>query len=154
MFQATIPKPLRPPPISMSNFTPLLTACPPCPIAQAGDQYAADIIRGLSEELATSESAADFLETTYLTEDTADFLRMAMDRIDLTEDTADFLRMAMDRIDLGHDSTSPLGRTVRVTTDVEAYERADGRLQWWQGPPDNDNLSNHEEAERDRQLAR
>ena len=137
MFQATIPKPLRPPPISMSNFTPLLTACPPCPIAQAGDQYAADIIRGLSEELATSESAADFLETTYL-----------------TEDTADFLRMAMDRIDLGHDSTSPLGRTVRVTTDVEAYERADGRLQWWQGPPDNDNLSNHEEAERDRQLAR
>ena len=121
----------------MSNFTPLLTACPPCPIAQAVDQYAADIIRGLSEELATSESAADFLETTYL-----------------TEDTADFLRMAMDRIDLGHDSTSPLGRTVRVTTDVEAYERADGRLQWWQGPPDNDNLSNHEEAERDRQLAR
>ena len=48
------------------------------------------------------------------------------------------------------DVTNPLGRTVRVTTDVEAYERADGRLQWWQGPPNNDNLSNHEEAERDR----
>ena len=35
----------------MSNLTPLLAACPPRPIAQAGDQYAADIIRGLSEEL-------------------------------------------------------------------------------------------------------
>ena len=74
----------------MSNLTPLLTACPPRPIAQAGDQYAADIIRGLSEELATSETAADFLETTHL-----------------TKDTADFLRMAMDRIALGRDSTSP-----------------------------------------------
>ena len=52
------------------------------------------------------------------------------------------------------DVTNPLGRTVRVTTDVEAYERADGRLQWWQGPPTNDNLANHEEAERHQQLAR
>ena len=33
------------------------------------------------------------------------------------------------------DVTNPLGRTVRVTTDVAAYEHADGRLQWWQGPP-------------------
>ena len=33
------------------------------------------------------------------------------------------------------DVTNPLGRTVRVTTDVEAYQHADGRLQWWQGPP-------------------
>ena len=74
----------------MSNRTPLLDACPPRPIAQAGDQYAADIIRGLSEELATSETAADFLDTTHL-----------------TKDTADFLRMAMDRIALGRDSTSP-----------------------------------------------
>ena len=74
----------------MSNLTPLLTACPPRPIAQAGDQYAADIIRGLSEELATAETAADFLETTHL-----------------TKDTADFLRMAMDRNALGRDSTSP-----------------------------------------------
>ena len=74
----------------MNNLTPLLTACPPRPIAQAGDQYAADIIRGLSEELATSETAADFLDTTHL-----------------TKDTADFLRMAMDRIALGRDSTSP-----------------------------------------------
>ena len=74
----------------MSNRTPLLDACPPRPIAQAGDQYAADIIRGLSEELATSGTAADFLDTTHL-----------------TKDTADFLRMAMDRIALGRDSTSP-----------------------------------------------
>ena len=33
------------------------------------------------------------------------------------------------------DLTDPSGRTVRVTTDPEAYEHADGRLQWWQGPP-------------------
>ena len=33
------------------------------------------------------------------------------------------------------DVSDPSGRTVRVTTDAEAYERADGRLQWWQGPP-------------------
>ena len=74
----------------MSNLTPLLDACPPRPIAQAGDQYAADIVRGLTEELASPETAADFLETTHL-----------------TKDTADFLRMAMDRIALGRDSTSP-----------------------------------------------
>ena len=74
----------------MSNLTPLLDACPPRPIAQAGDQYAADIVRGLTEELASPETAADFLETTYL-----------------TKDTADFLRMAMDRVALGRDSTSP-----------------------------------------------
>ena len=34
------------------------------------------------------------------------------------------------------DVTNPSGNTVRVTTDAEAYQRADGRLQWWQGPPD------------------
>ena len=67
----------------MSNLTPLLAACPPRPIAQAGDQYAADIIRGLSEELGTQETTSDFLETTFLTKDTDDFLRMAMDRIAL-----------------------------------------------------------------------
>ena len=32
------------------------------------------------------------------------------------------------------DVTDPLGQTVRVTTDAEAYERADGRLRWWEGP--------------------
>ena len=67
----------------MSNLMPLLTACPPRPIAQAGDQYAADLIRGLREEMGTADSATDFLETTYLTKDTSDFLRMAMDRVAL-----------------------------------------------------------------------
>ena len=32
------------------------------------------------------------------------------------------------------DVTDPAGRTARVTTDPEAYQRADGRLQWWSGP--------------------
>ena len=32
------------------------------------------------------------------------------------------------------DVTNPQGDTVRVTTDAEAYQRADGRLQWWSGP--------------------
>ena len=67
----------------MNNLTPLLTACPPRPIQQAGDQYAADVIRGLNEELASEATAADFLETTHLTKATADFLRMAVDRIAL-----------------------------------------------------------------------
>ena len=52
----------------MINLTPLLDTCPPRPISQAADQYAADLIRGLEEELATAETAADFLDTTYLTE--------------------------------------------------------------------------------------
>ena len=32
------------------------------------------------------------------------------------------------------DVTDPSGRAVRVTTDPESYQRADGRLQWWCGP--------------------
>ena len=32
------------------------------------------------------------------------------------------------------DVTYGMGNPIRVTTDMEAYERADGRLQWWQGP--------------------
>ena len=32
------------------------------------------------------------------------------------------------------DVTYGMGNSIRVTTDMEAYERADGRLQWWQGP--------------------
>ncbi len=32
------------------------------------------------------------------------------------------------------DVTDPAGRTTRATTDPEAYQRADGRLRWWQGP--------------------
>ena len=74
----------------MSNQTPVLDACPLRPISQAGEQYAADIIRGLNDELATAATAADFLETTHL-----------------TRAAADFLRMAMDRVALGRDSTSP-----------------------------------------------
>ena len=30
--------------------------------------------------------------------------------------------------------TDPPGRLARVTTDAEAYQQADGRLQWWSGP--------------------
>ena len=32
------------------------------------------------------------------------------------------------------DVTDPAGRRARVTTDAEAYQRADGRLRWWSGP--------------------
>lgn len=32
------------------------------------------------------------------------------------------------------DITNPSGQTSRVTTDAEAYQKADGRLQWWSGP--------------------
>ena len=72
----------------MSNLTPLLTACPPRPMQQASDQYAADLIRGLDDELATAASAADFLQATYLTRAAADFLRMATDRIARGRDSA------------------------------------------------------------------
>ena len=32
------------------------------------------------------------------------------------------------------DVTDPAGHEVRVTTDAEAYQRANGRLRWWSGP--------------------
>ncbi len=64
-----------------TNLTPLLTACPPRPIRQAGDQYAADIINGLAQELASPNSTTDFLATTHLTKATADFLHMATDQV-------------------------------------------------------------------------
>jgi len=32
------------------------------------------------------------------------------------------------------DVTDPAGRKVRVTTDAEGYQKADGRLRWWSGP--------------------
>ena len=32
------------------------------------------------------------------------------------------------------DVTDPAGQEVRVATDAEAYQRADGRLRWWSGP--------------------
>ena len=66
----------------MTMLTPFLTACPPRPISQAGDQYAAELIRGIREELATSERAADFLQTTHLTSTTRDLLRMVMGKME------------------------------------------------------------------------
>ena len=66
----------------MTMLTPFLTACPPRPISQAGDQYAAELIRGIREDLATPERAADFLQTTHLTSTTKDLLRRIMDKID------------------------------------------------------------------------
>ena len=38
----------------MSNQTPVLDACPLRPISQAGEQYAADIIRGLRRRAGNS----------------------------------------------------------------------------------------------------
>ena len=67
----------------MTTLTPFLTACPLRPISQAGDQYAAEIIRGIREELATPEKAADFLRTTHLTATTKDLLRMVMEKMAL-----------------------------------------------------------------------
>lgn len=65
----------------MSNLPPLLSVCCPRPIQQAGEQYAADLIRGLDEQLANPATAADFLSATHLTRGAAEFLRMATDRI-------------------------------------------------------------------------
>ena len=65
----------------MTMLTPVLTACPPRPISLAGDQYAAELIRGIREELATPEKANEFLHSTHLTSTTRDLLRMVMDRI-------------------------------------------------------------------------
>ena len=67
----------------MSSLTPLLAACPPRPLYQAGDQYAADLIRGISRELANDAAAADFLATTHLTGAAKSFLQMATDRVAL-----------------------------------------------------------------------
>ena len=66
----------------MTTLTSFLTACPPRPISQAGDQYAAELIRGIREELATPERAADFLHTTHLTSTTKDLLRRIMDKME------------------------------------------------------------------------
>ena len=66
----------------MTMLKPFLTACPPRPISQAADQYAAELINGIREELSTPEKATDFLQTTYLTSTTRDLLRMAMDRME------------------------------------------------------------------------
>ena len=66
----------------MTTLTPFLAACPPRPISQAADQYAAELISGIREELSTPERATDFLQTTHLTSSTRDLLRMIMDRME------------------------------------------------------------------------
>ena len=66
----------------MTTLVPFLTACPPRPISQAADQYAAELVRGIREELGTPEKASDFLETTYLTSTTQNLLRMVMDKME------------------------------------------------------------------------
>lgn len=65
----------------MTDLRPLLTANSLRDISKAGDQYAADLRRGIQNELATPEGAEDFLSATYLTNSTRNFLRMSMDRI-------------------------------------------------------------------------
>ena len=64
-----------------TKLTPALTACPPRPISLAGDQYAAELIRGLKQELVTPQQANEFLNSTYLTSTTRGLLRMVMDRM-------------------------------------------------------------------------
>ncbi len=65
----------------MTTLKPLIEACPPRPIHQSGDQYAADLMHGLEQELNTPGNAETFLAATHLTKATDDFLRMAMDRV-------------------------------------------------------------------------
>lgn len=64
----------------MTELIPLLTACSLRPIQIAGDQYAADLRKGIAEEINTPEKAADFLAATHLTAATKDFLHMATAR--------------------------------------------------------------------------
>ena len=66
----------------MTMLPPFLKACPPRPISQAGDQYAAELNRGIREELATPEQATDFLQTTHLTSTTKDLLRRIMNKME------------------------------------------------------------------------
>ena len=62
-------------------LTPALDACPPRSISVAGDQYAAELIRGIREEVSTPEQADDFLHSTHLTSTIRDLLQMVMDRL-------------------------------------------------------------------------
>ena len=66
----------------MTTLTPFLTACPPRPISQAADQYAAELISGIREQLSISDKATEFLQTTHLTSTTRNLLRMVMDRME------------------------------------------------------------------------
>ena len=65
----------------MTTLKPFLTACPPRPISQASDHYAANLIRGIERELSSPEGAKDFLQTTHLTSATEGLLRMVMDKM-------------------------------------------------------------------------
>ena len=64
-----------------TTLTPALDACPPRSISVAGDQYAAELIRGIREEVSTPEQANEFLHSTHLTSTTRDLLQMVMDRL-------------------------------------------------------------------------
>ena len=65
----------------MTSLPPLLKANSLRDISKAGDQYAADLRRGIRNELSTTKGAEEFLAATYLTNSTRNFLRMSMDRI-------------------------------------------------------------------------
>ena len=71
----------------MSSLTPVLTACPPRPIRVAGEQFAADLLDGIRSQLSTPQGATEFLDSTYLTRSTADFLQMVTNRLALGEDS-------------------------------------------------------------------
>ena len=65
----------------MAELTPLLKACPPRPLSASGDQYAANLTNGLTNELATPEGIASFVASSYITKDTAQMLGMIRSRI-------------------------------------------------------------------------
>ena len=71
----------------MTNLIPVLTACPPRPIRVAGEQFAADLLDGIRGQISTPVGATEFLDSTYLTRSTAEFLKMVTDRLRLGEDS-------------------------------------------------------------------
>ncbi len=111
----------------MINLTPLLEVCPLRPISQAGDQYAADLIRGLEEELSTAETASNFLETTHLTKASADFLRMAMDRVALgRESTSPSVYQLYSRYGGGKTHSLLLLAAVAMHPELPYWQQIDG----------------------------
>ena len=71
----------------MTNLIPVLTACPPRPIRVAGEQFAADLLDGIRGQISTPVGATEFLDSTYLTRSTAEFLKMVTERLRLGEDS-------------------------------------------------------------------
>ena len=71
----------------MPTLAPVLTACPPRPIHVAGEQFAADLLDGIRRQLSTPKGAAEFLDSTYLTRSTADFLQMVTNRLAFGQDS-------------------------------------------------------------------